>query len=112
MGLQNPRWTPAEDAVLARWWGRIPPVKVAGKIPGRSAEGCQQRASKLGIKSQRWKAALASDRGYLGDAFYLRILEDFARLSAGQIAIARGVSVERARCWIHRAKKYRDQGKF
>lgn len=112
VGVRNPSWSSEEDAILRRWWGKVPRLKVAGKLPGRSAEACQQRARKLRLKSDLWKAATSGDGGYLGDAFYLQILADFTRLSAGQIAIARGVGVEQARCWIHRAKKYRDRGKF
>lgn len=109
--MKHPRWTPEQDAYLARWWGRVPASKVAGSLR-RSVVGCQVRASKLGIKSDRATATLAAGQQYKGDAFYLQILSEHARLTVGQMALKHDVPLNRMRAWIDRARRYRDAGKF
>jgi hypothetical protein len=41
-------WTPAEDAVLAKYYGRVPTRRIA-EILGRSINGTYERASRIGI---------------------------------------------------------------
>lgn len=48
------KWTPEEDAILFRYYDRLPYVEIAAKI-GRNTRTVAERAKHLGLNAQRNK---------------------------------------------------------
>jgi hypothetical protein len=112
--VTQPRWQPWEDEILRKHWGKIPEAKVAAMLSfnSRSVCGCENRASKLGIKSERRARKLAGNDNYKGDKFYVDILLEFQYYTTGEMARRRRVGLGTMRAHLARARKYRNEGKL
>lgn len=108
---RSPTWTPREKQFLAAQWGKRPAVKIAVALQ-RSLHACRVKANRLGLRSERYRRAMASPGQYKGAAFYNGILAEFATHTTGEMALRRGVSVDCIRTWVKRAKWYRDEGRL
>lgn len=56
-GSAKQYWSPAEDRIMRRHYGRMPVGDVVAMLPGRSAHGVYDRARKLGLASAHAKGA-------------------------------------------------------